>query len=79
MTTEVYRQNTTNTVTIGDNGFVAVIQKKTVELGQPRATGILTFIRNTYPASYNHVVRNMNHVIKKTNEGELQSTPLSRF
>lgn len=67
MTTEIYRQNFTNVATIGDNGFVAVAQRTTVQIGQPRVTGILVFIRNTYPASYNHVVRNMNHLVKQLN------------
>jgi hypothetical protein len=67
MTTEVYRQNTANVTTIGDNEFVAVSQQINMQIGQPRATGILVFIRNTYPASYNHVVRNMNHLLKQLN------------
>jgi hypothetical protein len=62
MAVDVYRQNVTGAVAVGDNGFVAVVRETTLEVGQPRATGVLAFIRNTYPASYNHVVRNMNGI-----------------
>jgi hypothetical protein len=56
-----------NTATIGNNGIVAVTRQTTMEIGQPHATGVLAFIRNTYPASYNHVVRNMNAIINQMN------------
>jgi hypothetical protein len=68
MPPEIYRQDTMNTATIGNNGFVAVTRQTTMEIGQPHATGVLAFIRNTYPASYNHVVRNMNGIIYQMNE-----------
>jgi len=67
MAVEIYRQGTMNATTIGDNGFVAVTRQTTMEIGQPHATGVLAFIRNTYPASYNHVVRNMNGIIHQIN------------
>lgn len=73
MTVNLYRQNTMNTATIGDNGFVAVLRETTMEIGQPRATGVIAFIRNTYPASYNHVVRNMNAIIKQVNAKDKRS------
>ena len=73
MAVDVYRQNTMETATVGDNGFVAVVRQTTLEVGQPRVTGVLAFIRNTYPASYNHVVRNMNGIIKQVNEKDKRS------
>lgn len=62
MATELHRQNTTNIAT-HSNGFVAVTQHATMEIGEPRDTTVLVFIRSTYPAIYNHVVRNMNDSI----------------
>ena len=44
-----------------------------MEIGQPRATGVHAFIRNTYPASYNHVMRNMNGIIGRLNVKEKRS------
>jgi len=60
MTDQLYRQNTSDVATVENNGFVAVHRETTMELGPPRETTILTFVRSTYPARYNHVVRNMN-------------------
>ncbi len=70
---DVYRQNVTGAVAVGDNGFVAVVRETTLEVGKPRATGVLAFIRNTYPASYNHVVRNMNGIINQMNAKDKRS------
>lgn len=59
----VSRQNTLEVSTVeNDNGIVIVGQETKFELGQPRDTTIRAFIRNTYPARYNHVVRNMNRL-----------------
>ena len=66
MAVNVYRQNTMDAATIGDNEFMAVVRETSFEVGESCATGVLAFIRNTYPASYNHVVRNMNGLIKGT-------------
>lgn len=60
MNNEIYQQNTLDVATVENNGVVVVGQKTTMELGEPRERTILTFVRNTYPARYNHVVRNMN-------------------
>ena len=62
MAVEVYRQSTTDVAT-NNNGFVATAQRATLEIGEPRDTSVLVFIRKTYPAEYNHVVRNMNDSI----------------
>ena len=47
-------------------GVVAVRQDARMELGQPRDTTVRVFIRRTYPALYNHVVRNMNSLTDPT-------------
>lgn len=73
MAVNVYEQNTMSAATVGDNGFVAVVRQTTLEVGEPRVTGVLAFIRSTYPASYNHVVRNMNGIIKQMNTKDKRS------
>jgi hypothetical protein len=71
MIDHVHQQRTLNVATVENNGFVAVTRETTMELGQPRDTTILVFIRSTYPARYNHVVRNMNYI--KTNTKDKSS------
>jgi hypothetical protein len=67
MAVQLHRNNTVDISTIGDNGFVAVEQETTIEMGIPRESGKLVFVRTTYPAIYNHVVRNMNSINHQTN------------
>ncbi|CAF1412655.1 unnamed protein product, partial [Adineta ricciae] len=67
MALEVHQQEQIQVSTIGDTGVVAVAQRSTIEMGMPRNTSKLAFIRNTYPAHYNHVVRNMNSINYQTN------------
>ncbi|CAF2105702.1 unnamed protein product [Rotaria magnacalcarata] len=67
MAAELYRENTMNVATVGDNAVVAAVTHKSITIGQPRPTGINVFIRNPYPAAYNHVVRNMNSILEQTN------------
>ena len=67
--TEVYRQRTMEVSTIENNQGVVIVEQETrFEVGKPRETGIIAFIRNTYPARYNHVVRNMNQLNEYVNE-----------
>jgi hypothetical protein len=47
-------------------GFVAVLQNTEMELGEPRDETITVAVRRTYPAMYNHVVRNMNSINYQT-------------
>ena len=49
--TEVYRQRTMEVSTIENNQGVVIVEQETrFEVGKPRETGIIEFIRNTYPA-----------------------------
>ena len=66
MTDQPYQQNSLQITTVENNGIIAVHTETTMELGIPRDTTILVFIRNTYPARYNHVVRNMNGLNHQT-------------
>ncbi|CAF3371217.1 unnamed protein product [Rotaria socialis] len=73
MSMERYREHTMNVTTVGNNGVVAVVRETTMEIGQPRATGVIAFIRRTYPASYNHVVRNMHSIDAQMNTKKKRS------
>jgi hypothetical protein len=59
--------------TVGDNGVIVIAQKETVRIGTPVHSGRMAFVRNTYPAVYNHVVRNMNSLIEQTKEKQKRS------
>ena len=66
MATELYRKNTVEIATVQNNAVVVVATQASMELGEPRDTTVLSFIRNTYPARYNHVVDNMNTINNQT-------------
>jgi hypothetical protein len=68
MQLQLSRNNPVHVATVGDNGLIAVAQEVNIEMGVPRHNGKLVFIRRTYPAVYNHVVRNMNDLLDQTNE-----------
>jgi hypothetical protein len=67
MTDVIHRENTTQVSTLDNNAVVVTVRETTMELGTPRDKTILTFIRSTYPARYNHVVRNMNYIKQQSN------------
>jgi hypothetical protein len=73
MTNQLYKKNTVNVATVENNGFVAAVRETTMELGTPRDTTVLVFIRRTYPAIYNHVVRNMNQINHQMNTANKSS------
>jgi hypothetical protein len=73
MAVDIHRENTVSVVTVPDTGIVAVAQQTTMQMGTPRVTGVLAFVRNTYPARYNHVVRNMNTLGPQTNTKDKSS------
>lgn len=62
MSNEIQTTNTTHFAALNENGVVLVTKDVSIELGTPQETGRWTFIRNTYPARYNHVVKNMNRL-----------------
>ncbi|CAM4811561.1 unnamed protein product [Rotaria magnacalcarata] len=67
MSNQLYEHNNQEIVTVENIGVIIGRQKTTVELGEIRDTTEVTFIRNTYPAQYNHVVTNMNTINYQTN------------
>ena len=73
MAMQIFRDNRVHVSTVGDNGVIAVAQDTKVTMGTPIYTGRLAFVRNTYPAVYNHVVRNMNTLIAQTVEKKKRS------
>ena len=70
------QQETSVAVVSDSNVTVARARQTTVIVGHPRATGILAFVRNTYPAVYNHVGRNMNYLYR--NAGLKESKRMMR-
>jgi hypothetical protein len=73
MAMQIARDNRVHVSTVGDNGVIVVAQETNVRLGTPVNTTRLAFVRRTYPAMYNHAVRNMNSLIKQTKEKEKRS------
>jgi hypothetical protein len=73
MAVQVSRNNRVNVATVGDNGLIAVDQDVHIEMGVPRHSGKLVFIRRTYPAVYNHVVQNMNTLLDQNDEKKKRS------
>jgi len=67
--TQVHPQNNIEVATIENNdNTVTIVRQTRVELGRIRENTISAFIRNTYPARYNHIVQNMNDLIYDPNE-----------
>lgn len=73
MAMQIFGDKRVHVSTVGDNGVIAVAQDSTVNMGTPVYSGRLAFVRNTYPAVYNHVVRNMNTLIAQTAEKKKRS------
>jgi hypothetical protein len=73
MATQIFQDKRVHVSTVGDNGVILVAQDTNVQMGTPVYTGRFAFVRNTYPARYNHVVRNMNTLIAQTTEKEKRS------
>lgn len=70
---QIFGDRRVHVSTIGNNGVVAVAQDSTITMGTPVYTGRLAIVRSSYPAVYNHVVRNMNVLIAQTTEKEKRS------
>ena len=70
---QIHQDNRIHVSTVGDNGIILATQRKNVRVGTPIYTGKLAIVRNTYPAIYNHVVRNMNSIIGQTKEKKKRS------
>jgi len=73
MTMQIFKDNRVHVSTIGDNGIILVAQDTNVQMGTPVYNTKFAFVRRTYPAIYNHVVRNMNTLIKQTKEKKKRS------
>lgn len=72
MAVQPYRENTMK-ITAVENGVIGVVRDATMEVGIPRDNSVTVFIRRTYPALYNHVVRNMNSITRSPNAKDYYS------
>jgi len=63
---QVFQDKRIHVSTVDDNGMILVAEDTNVRMGTLVYTGRFVFIRRTYPAIYNHVVRNMNGLIEQT-------------
>lgn len=70
---QILQEKRVHVSTVGDDGVIVVGQDTTVRAGTPVYSGRFAFVRRTYPAVYNHVVRNMNSLIKQTTEKKKRS------
>jgi hypothetical protein len=73
MPLNVIHQNRINAVTENGNTIVGVIDEKTIEMGAPVDVSVLTHVRSSYPAIYNHGVRSANHLNHSVNEKQKRS------
>jgi hypothetical protein len=64
----LFRSGRVHVATVGDGGVLAVFDQRSVAIGTPKDISKLAFVRGTYPACYNHGVKNMNGLISQTNE-----------